>query len=45
MALASGIHMLPTPAADGIPLTSSGLTYQLVLLCISALPGSLYDYV
>ena len=44
MALASGIHMLPTPAADGIPLTSSGLVHQLGLLCIGALLGSLYDY-
>ena len=36
--------MLPMPAADGIPLTSSGLMHQLVPLCIDALPGSLYDY-
>ena len=43
MALASGIHMLPMPAADGIPLTCS--RHQLVLLCIGTLPGSLYDYV
>ena len=45
MALTLGIHMLPMPAADGIPLTSSGLTHQPVLLCIGALLGSLYDYV
>ena len=44
MALISGIHMLPMPAADGIPLISSGLAHQPVLLCIGALPGSLYDY-
>ena len=37
MALTSGIHMLPMPAF--------GLMHQLVLLCIGALPGSLYDYV
>ena len=36
--------MLPMPAADGIPLISSGLAYQPVLLCIGTLPGSLYDY-
>ena len=44
MALILGIHMLPTPAADGIPLISSGLVHWSVLLCIGALLGSLYDY-
>ena len=37
--------MLPMPAADVIPLIFSGLMHQPVLLCIGALPGSLYDYV
>ena len=44
MAFVLGIHMLPTPAIDGIPLISFELVRQPVLLYIGALLDSLYDY-